>query len=107
MNGRPIEVINETKCPDCKVTTSKQLSDGTLFRSSCKCNDNLFFKDLSVDREVIKEILEYVEGTVLFIENEYGSCRDFEEILNDDKDEIPDFYFKLKELLKDYPEGSK
>lgn len=60
-----------------------------------------------MDKALIKEILEYVEQVEEQIDGEWGSCRSFQQILEDNKngkhdslhDTIPDFYFKLKQML--------
>jgi hypothetical protein len=53
-----------------------------------------------LDKEMLKEVIEYIEGMVEQSDAEYGSCRKFNEILQDDyAGFIPDFYFKLKKII--------
>ena len=53
-----------------------------------------------MDKELIREIIEFVEGTILLIDDEWGECRtDFSEIEKDGDVEIPAFYYTLKNML--------
>lgn len=52
-----------------------------------------------MDKELILEIIAYIEDMEEVIDWEFGACRNFNEILKDD--DVPDIYFKLKELLKE------
>jgi hypothetical protein len=53
-----------------------------------------------LDKELILEMIDYIEGMTVQHDAEYGAIRKFKEILEDDYDEvIPELYFKLKKLL--------
>ncbi len=55
-----------------------------------------------MDKELIKQIIKYIEGMTEQLDAEYGANRNFNEILQDDYAEyIPDFYFKLKKLINE------
>ena len=53
-----------------------------------------------MDKELIREVINYIEGMTEQRDAEYGDCRNFKEIAEDDYDKIiPDIYFKLKNIL--------
>ena len=62
-----------------------------------------------LDEKLIKEILDYVEETEVNNDAEWGMGRSLEKILSEsetaDKEDrdayMPDFYFKLKDMLND------
>jgi hypothetical protein len=58
-----------------------------------------------MDKELIEEIIEYVEKTAEDFSGEYDMGQSFEQQLKEPDEDgnypyIPNFYFKLKELLK-------
>lgn len=54
-----------------------------------------------MDKELIQAMIDYVEETEENYDGEFGSCRKFHEILKDDAEVLPEFYFKLKEMLNE------
>lgn len=62
-----------------------------------------------MDKELIKQILGYVEETEVNNDAEWGMGRSLEKIISEsetaDKEDrdayMPDFYFKLKDMLND------
>jgi len=56
---------------------------------------------ISIDIEIINEIMDEIKKCVETIDGEWGSARSFEEILKEAKPIIPDVYFKLLDAIKD------
>ncbi|MCA1064682.1 hypothetical protein QTG56_24030 (plasmid) [Rossellomorea sp. AcN35-11] len=57
-----------------------------------------------MDKELIKEILAYVEETVEVIDSEHVSGGgDFEKLKVDNSGLIPEFYYTLKDKLNENP----
>ena len=55
-----------------------------------------------MNKELIREIIDYVEGTILMVDGEWGECRtNFSEIEKDGDVEIPAFYYILKNMLNE------
>jgi len=55
-----------------------------------------------MDKELIKEILEYMECVEVKIECEWGYCRSLGELV--DAGEMPELYTKLKATLDNLPD---
>jgi hypothetical protein len=51
---------------------------------------------VEISLELINKVLKYIEEKEKQIDGEWGSCRDFEELLEDN--DVPDIYFELKAL---------
>lgn len=51
-----------------------------------------------MNKELIKEIIDYVEFQEKLVENEVGRGRNFDELVKDGY--VPEFYFKLKQMYE-------
>lgn len=55
-----------------------------------------------MNKDLLLQIKEYVEKTVVTLEGEYGYGRSFEEVKADQEESklyIPDFYYTIVEML--------
>ena len=50
-----------------------------------------------MNKELIEEMIEYIEGMEKKVDGEWGDCREVDELIKDN--DMPELYFKLKELL--------
>jgi hypothetical protein len=50
-------------------------------------------------KELMQEIMNYIEATEQTLEWEFGSCRELEEMI--EQDSMPDVWKKLRGLLKE------
>lgn len=55
-------------------------------------------------KQLIEDIVKYVEEMEVNIDGEWGLGRDLEELLADEDEYMPDFYYKLKDMLDENTE---
>jgi hypothetical protein len=55
-------------------------------------------KTVTISLELLQKMVEYVEDKEVIIDGEWGSCRDLEELIQDE--EMPELYFELTNLIK-------
>jgi hypothetical protein len=55
-------------------------------------------KTVTISLELLQKMVEYVEDKEMIIDWEWGSCRDLEELIQDE--EMPELYFELTNLIK-------
>lgn len=53
--------------------------------------------EIRVDKELIENIIKYIEQVEDKIEWEFGGCRELEEII--EVGDMPEIYYQLKELI--------
>jgi hypothetical protein len=56
-------------------------------------------KTLDVEKELIHEIIAYIEGTEQMMESEWGMCRGLKALI--EEKEMPEIYYKLLEIVKE------
>jgi hypothetical protein len=55
-------------------------------------------KTVTISLDLLQKMVEYMESKEMIIDWEWGSCRDLEELIQDEQ--MPELYFELTNLIK-------